>query len=386
MRVVVAGAGVGGLALAVACRARGIEATLCERAGELGDAGAGVQLGPNAVKVLDGLGLAAALRAVAFRPDAVEVRDAADGRVLLRTPLGERAERRWGAPYLQLHRSDLQALLRGAALAAGAELRLGAPVEAADVAGGLRLAGGDRVEGDVAVAADGLRSATAASLWGAESPRFTGQTAWRAVVDRSVVEAEVPPVAAVWTGPGRHLVHYPVRSGREVNVVAVLEARSWREEAWAVPGDPAELRAAFAGWPAPVPQLLARVTTAWRWALFDRPPRPRWSRGRATLLGDAAHPMLPFLAQGAAMAIEDAQMLAHELAAAGDADPVAALARYEAARRPRTARVQAASRRNARLFHLPPPLARIAFGAAERFGGASEGMARLDWLYGWAPP
>ena len=321
MQVAVAGAGLGGLTAALALAARRIDVVVCEREPALREAGAGVQLGPNAVRVLDGLGLGGALRACAFAPRAAEVRDGPSGRLLLRTPLGEAAERRWGAPYLQLHRADLQALLVDAARGCpGVELRLGAAAVAADPAGRLRLADGTELAADAVIAADGLRSACAASLWGAEAPRFTGWTAWRAVVPVAAVRAEIPPVAAVWTGPGRHLVHYPIRGGREVNVVAVTAARRWREESWTAAGDPAELAAAFAGWSPPVSALLGAVAQTWRWALFDRPARPRWSEGRATLLGDAAHPMLPFLAQGAAMAVEDAVVLAEALAGA---DPTA---------------------------------------------------------------
>ena len=261
------------------------------------------------------------------------------------------------------------------------ELRLGCAVAGAEPQGRLRLADGSAVEADVVVGADGLRSGVAAALHGAEAPRFTGQAAWRAVVPREAVAAPVPPTAAVWIGRGRHLVHYPVRAGREINVVAVTEQDRWREESWTTPGDPAELRAAFAGWPEPVPALLRAVEQTWRWALYDRPPRRGWTRGRATLLGDAAHPMLPFLAQGAAMAVEDAAVLAGSLARA--ADPGAALRAYEAARRPRTTAVQGWSRLNARLFHLPPPAARLAFAAAELTGAAGR---RLDALYGWTPP
>ncbi len=382
MRVAVAGAGVGGLTLALAVAARGGEAVVCERAPRLEAAGAGVQLGPNAVKVLDALGLGAPLRAAAFAPDAAEVRDAASGALLLRTPLGVAAERRWRAPYLQVHRADLQALLLAAVQAEPRiELRLGAAAVAAEPSGRLRLADGEVVGADAVVGADGLRSTVAASLWGAEAPRFTGWSAWRAVVDRNAVAADVPPVAAVWTGPGRHLVHYPVRGGRAVNVVAVTAADGWREEAWTTPGDPDALRAAFAGWPAPAPALLAAVRECGRWALFDRPPRRRWSERRVTLLGDAAHPVLPFLAQGAALAIEDAAVLAHVLARADD--PAAALQAYEAVRRPRTAQVWRWSRANARLFHLPGPAARVAFGVGAATGAADR---RLDALYGWSPP
>lgn len=381
MRAAIAGAGIGGLTLALALRAGGVEATLHERAEVLGEAGAGVQLGPNAVKVLDRLGLGEAVRSAAFRPEAAEVRDARTGGLLLRTQLGDPAESRWGAPYLQLHRSDLQALLLEAACARGVALELAARAAAVRPDGSLRLVSGELVEADMAVAADGVRSACADALLGREAPRYTSQVAWRAVLPRSAVGADVPPTATVWTGGGRHLVHYPVRGGREINLVAVTQSRSPPGESWTQPGDAAELARAFAGWPSPGPELIAAAGEVWRWSLHDRPPRPRWSDGRATLLGDAAHPMLPFLAQGAAMAIEDAWVLAGELAAGGGVE--AALHRYERSRQRRTAAVQAWSRGNARLFHLPTSLARVAFAAARVSGEAAR---RLDWLYGWEPP
>lgn len=383
MRAIIAGGGIGGLTAALALHARGASVDLFERASVLTEAGAGVQLGPNAVRVLDGLGLGDGLRSIGSAPVAAEIRDADSGRLLLRTPLGEAAHERWGAPYLQVHRSDLQRLLidtveqRGAA-----RMSLGVEVTSVGADGQVGLSGGACERYDVVIGADGLRSRVAASLFGDDAPRFTGQVAWRAVVDRAVVDAPVDPVAAVWIGAGRHLVCYPLRGGRSVNIVAVVE-QDWREEGWRQSGDPHTLAGLFADWPVPVPQLLRAVSETWRWALFDRAPRPQWSRGRATLLGDAAHPMLPFLAQGAAMAIEDAAVLAARLEVGPSVE--AALAAYEHERRPRTSKVQAWSRRNARLFHLPPSLARAAFGAASLLDGPSKGMSRFDWLYGWRP-
>ena len=392
MRVTIVGAGVGGLAAALALAARGLRPTVLERADVLAEAGAGVQLGPNAVRVLDALGVGEAARAAAFRPQAVEVRRARDARLLLRAPLGEAAERRWGAPYLQLHRADLQALLLAAVRARdAAELRFGAVVEAAGADGGVRLAGGETLRADALVVADGVRSAARAAVADDDAaPRRTGQTAWRATVKTAALPAGlVPPVAGVWTAPRRHFVHYPVRGGALVNVVGVTERGGVQEEGWTQRGDPAAFAALFAGWPEPVASLVRAAGEVWTWALHDRPPARRMAAGRAALLGDAAHPMLPFLAQGAAMAIEDAWVLADSLAGggAGAGDVEARLAAYAAARLPRVRRVQAASTRNARLFHLPDAAAGLAFGAAGavdalRPGGA---MARLDWLYGGGP-
>lgn len=391
MRAVVAGAGVGGLATALALHARGVRPLVVERAGVLGEAGAGVQLGPNAVRVLDALGVGDALRRVAFAPEALEVRAAATGRLRLRAPLGEAARARWGAPYLQVHRADLQALLLEAVRARdAADLRLGVEIEGLDPAGGVRLSDGAVLEADLVVAADGVRSRLRAAAGGKDAPRFTGQVAWRAVVEASALPPGlVPPTASVWTARAAHFVHYRVRGGAAVNLVAVMEARGWEGESWREPGDPSALLRAFGDWPQPVAALVraAAQGPVWRWALFDRPPATAMARGRVALLGDAAHPMLPFLAQGAAMAIEDAWALAECVAGAAPDAVEPALARYAAARLPRVRRVQAASSRNARLFHLPEPLAAAAFGAAAlqdrlRPGGASS---RLDWLYGGGP-
>lgn len=386
MHVLLAGAGIGGLTAALALRDARV--TLVEQAERLEEAGAGIQLSPNATRVLIGLGLGDALAAVAFEPEAAEVREAAGGRLLLRQPLGAFARRRWGAPYLHIHRADLQALLLRAVESTGAVLRLGERLVAVeqDAGGGAaRLASGERIEADALIGCDGLHSRVRSALWGEERPRFTGNVAWRGAVDAARLPAGlVAPRASVWTGPGRHFVHYFVRGGAAVNFVGVVESRAIEEESWTRAGDPAELARAFAGWPPPVQAILAAVEETWRWPLYDRPALAAWSKGRASLLGDAAHPMLPFLAQGAAMAIEDAAALSRALSQGRTVEE--ALRAYEAVRRPRTARVQAMSRRNARLFHAPPPVARAAFGAAAALDrlDSSAGARRFDWLYGAA--
>ena len=389
MRAILIGGGIGGLAAALALARRGVSVTVLERSPVLGEAGAGLQLGPNATRVLFGLGLREPLLAKAFIPEAAEIRAASDQRLLLRTALGALAEDRWGAPYLQLHRADLQVLLHEAVLAAGCEVRLGATVVAVeqdDIRVRVILSDAAVIEADFAVGADGVRSGVRQSLFGDGAPRFTGQVAWRGMVatDR-LSPGAVPPVAGIWAGPGRHFVHYYVRGGQAVNFVGVVE-RDWREESWTEPGDPRDLQADFAGWPAVVTAICAAATTPFRWALFDRPPLPAWTRGRVTLLGDAAHPMLPFLAQGAAMASEDDAVLAHRVA--GSPDLPDALRAYAQDRRPRTSRVQAASRFNARLFHLPMAVGRTAFAAAGVADRLNPGgtAARFDWLYGYKAP
>ena len=386
MRVILAGAGIGGLTAALALDA-GVETILLEQAPALVEIGAGLQLSPNATRVLARLGLEAELAAIAFEPEANELRDAASGALMLRQPLGPWARSRWGAPYLHVHRADLQALLRDAVLARGrATLRLGARVEglAVSVRGtGVRLAGGEVVEADATVGCDGLHSAVRGAMFGADAPRFTGMTAWRGVVETArLPPGLIAPVTTVWAGRGRHFVHYYVRGGSLVNFVGVVERSEGAAESWTDAGDKAELARDFAGWPAPVRALIQATPQAWRSALFDRPPLPAWSKGAATLLGDAAHPMSPAFAQGAAQAIEDAEALGRLLRPGAPVE--AALRAYETERRARTARIQALSRRNARLFHLGPAT-RPLFAADAALGrlGLTPGPGRFDWLYGY---
>lgn len=384
MRIVLAGAGIGGLSAAIALGDRA-EVILLEQARELTEVGAGLQLGPNATRVLQRLGLGEGLDAIGFEPQANEVRDSASGALLLRQPLAAVARERWGAPYLHVHRSDLQRLLIERA-AQTATLRLGARVEGVDQDGGgvrVRLAGGETVEADAVVGCDGLRSAVRAALWGPGKPRFTGMTAWRGTVatDR-LPPGLIPPITAIWTGKGRHFVHYYVRKGAAVNFVGLVEGDDWTSESWTEQGDKAELARDYAGWPKTVTALIEAVPEAWRWALFDRPPLEHWSKGRATLLGDAAHPMLPSFAQGASQSIEDGEAVARHLLSGGDI--AASLVAYEGERLARTTRVQALSRRNARLFHMGQTT-RLLFAAEAAWAklAGTAGPARFDWLYGY---
>ena len=384
MHVILVGAGIGGLAAAVALT-RTARVTLVEQAAELSEIGAGLQVSANAARVLQRLGMGEALHAIGYEPEAIEIREAASGALLLRQPLGPAARQRWGAPHYNVHRGDLHRMLAERAVPAST-LVLGVRVDGIEQDGGgvrVRLADGRVLEGDVVVGCDGVRSAVRGALWGAETPRFTGVTAWRGSIPTDRLPAGlVPPTAAIWTGRGRHFVHYFVRRGALVNFVGLVDDADWTSESWTEQGDKADLARDFAGWPDPVGPLIAAVPEAWRWALFDRPPMPHWSKGRATLLGDAAHPMLPSFAQGASQAIEDAEALARQLAGGGD--PASALAAYESERRERTARVQALSTRNLRLFHSGP-LARPVFAAERMLSriGLTKGAARLDWLYGY---
>ncbi|HRO12361.1 FAD-dependent monooxygenase, partial [Amaricoccus sp.] len=249
---------------------------------------------------------------------------------------------------------------------------------------GLVAGDGGGHDTEIVVAADGVRSGLRVAAGLAAAPaRFTGHVAWRGLVPTAGLPAEAAaPVTRVSMGPGRHLVSYPLRGGSLVNIVAVEERRAWAEEGWTTPADPAELRRAFAGWGGTAGALLAAVEDCFLWGLFAHPPLPRWTAGRLALLGDACHPMLPFLAQGATMALEDAWVLAEALDAA--ADPGAGLAAYAAARLPRATRVQRASARNGRIFHLGPGFGPPAHAALAAASALAPGWlaGRFDWLYG----
>ncbi len=372
-RVLVAGGGVGGLAAALALHRAGWEAQVFERAAEIGEVGAGLQLGANGWRALDALSVAGRVEAGAFAAPAIEMRRGRGGALLAAVPLGAR----WGAPHLCVHRADLVAALFSA-LPPGA-VRTGAEAAGYETGPGgaaLRLASGETIEGDLVIGADGLRSRIREAMLGPEAPRFTGFVAWRATVPAEAAPGAAACVTA-WTGAGRHAVTYPLRGGRLLNFVGLVR-EDWRKEGWTEPGDPAALRALFSGWAPPLARILAAVEAPFRWALFDRPPLPRWSDGAAVLLGDAAHPMLPSLAQGAAQALEDAVALAARLDRA--ADVPAALRAHFAARIGRVTRVQAEARANLARFHRDDPVTRLGIRAIHRLAPGWFAR-RLDWLY-----
>jgi salicylate hydroxylase len=387
--IVVAGAGIGGLTAALALAGKGFRVVVLDQAERLEETGAGIQLSPNATRVLDRLGLTARLTEAAVAPDAVLVRTHT-GRGIVRIPLGSTARQRYGAPYWVVHRVDLQAALLGAVRAnPDIALRLGARAEdfavhSKGITVQLRTARGPADEHGIGlIGADGLWSTLRARLGDTQPPRFARRTAWRTMLPAQLLVPEFrQPVVALWLGPDAHLVIYPVRGGEAANLVAIVRDE-WHEQGWNAPGRSSELLAHYAAWPPLVRNLLALPERWQKWALFDRAPLWRWGNGPVTLLGDAAHPMLPFLAQGAAMAIEDACVLADCLAAGPDA-PESALRRYERQRRRRTARAQRAARLNGRIYHLAGPAAFLRNRALRARGGESL-LARYDWLYGWRP-
>jgi 3-hydroxybenzoate 6-monooxygenase len=382
-QALIVGGGVGGLAAAIALARQGIDCEILERSHFAEETGAGIQLGPNATRALRALGALEAIGGCAFRPEAIVIRDGITGRKLTAMPLGAAVEERYGAPYLTLRRADLHAGLR-AALAGetGAALRTGFDVSAIDLQGDgvvARASDGSEANGACLIGADGLWSALRPRISPGANLRFAGATAWRTQIPRATLPARfAEPVVGLWIGPRAHLVHYPVGGGADLNVVAVTVGGAGRQ-GWSEPGDAASLLASFTPWASEAKSLLERAD-AWRgWSLYRLTGLEHWSAGPLTLLGDAAHPVLPYLAQGAALAIEDGLALAACLASTPD-DPASAFRRYEDARRPRAARVQRAARSFGFLYHLGGPLA-----AARNFILARRreetAIRRFDWLY-----
>jgi salicylate hydroxylase len=384
-RVLIAGGGIGGLAAAIALGRGGIETSVLERSSFTEETGAGIQLGPNATRALATLGVLDAIEPLAFGPEAICIHDGPSGRRLQSVLLGKSAEERYGAPYLTLHRADLHAGLRAVAQdLTTVELRPSFAVTAIETRDGevvAKDAAGSEAKGGSLIGADGLWSTVRSLVAPEASLRYTGATAWRALVPRTGLPSPFDaPVVGLWLGPRAHLVHYPVRGGDDLNVVAVAEG-GVGSQGWNQAGDASALKLPFDRWAKDARSLLEQAA-GWRgWSLYRlAPPLRRWSAGAIGLLGDAAHPVLPFLAQGAALAIEDALALAACMAAC-PGDPSPAFLRYEALRRPRTVRIQRLSRRFGRIYHLGAPM-RLARNLVLERRNEAEALKSFDWLYG----
>lgn len=381
--VLIIGAGIGGLSLAHALLRHGVNFRIFEQAPEIKEVGAGIQIPPNAMKVLRALGLEDAILSRAFQPESIETRMGQTGREVFTIPLAEYSATRWGVPYLHIHRAAyIAALLEGLP---EDTVQLNAQAQSySQTADGvtLTLADGTHVDGQYLIGADGIRSNIREQMLGADAPKFTGNVAWRAVVPMERLGKFAPsPTACAWFGAGRHAVTYRLGAkGDLANFVGVVEREDWQEEGWSLRGDKAEALSDFAGWHPTIMTLIEQGETFHKWALFDRDPLPTWVDGRVALMGDAAHPMLPFLAQGAAMATEDAWVLANVIAAEED------LMTYQTRRYARTSKVQAASRANMGLFHkgsLPSQIA--SYGPMWLAGKLTPRIVhrRMDWLYGF---
>ena len=361
--ITVIGAGVAGLTAALALAQRGADVQVLERAGALREVGAGLQISPNAGRVLEALGLGAALDAVSVRSEGVVLHDD-NGRQVAAMPL---AAHRPGQAFRFIHRARLIEVLEQAARAAGARISLNTDIT-------------DLPDAPLLIGADGLHSRVRTALNGPETPFFTGQTAWRALIPDGAPD----PFARVFMGPGRHLVSYALGGGLR-NIVAVMERPDWTAEGWSHADDPAHLRAAFARFGGPVPDWLAQVDAVGIWGLFRHQVAPRWQDGGRVILGDAAHPTLPFMAQGAVMAIEDAWVLTACLDAI--ADQPAALARFQALRAPRVTRVVEAANGNARNYHLSGPARLIGHTGLRAVSKLAPKalLGKFDWIYDYDP-
>jgi 2-polyprenyl-6-methoxyphenol hydroxylase-like FAD-dependent oxidoreductase len=385
-RICIVGGGVGGLAAALALERRGAEVVVCEQSPALSDIGAGLNLSPNAIMALRRLGVEDAVIAIGSESDFLVIRSWKSGRIISRMRRGS-FRQQFGAPNVTVHRADLLDVLRGALRTV--DIRLG--VRCIGVEGGnrgavARLAGGSEIEADIIVGADGIHSVVRESLFGADAPRFTGCICWRGMAAADAVQHDIPIAeGAMWMGPHGHVVHYPVRCGELINIVAHFDSDAWREESWTRECDLSEVMSTYAGWHSDLLRLYPYSERWYKWALYDRDPLERWSKGRVTLLGDSAHAMLPYLGQGAAMAIEDACVLSAAIARY-DNDLNEALLAYQQLRLPRARATVLGSRQRARENHLASPWARLKrdmkFALRERFGRDNT-VFQTAWLYGY---
>jgi salicylate hydroxylase len=379
VQIAIIGAGIAGLTTAVALDRAGLTSRVYEQAPELSEVGAGLQLAPNAVRLLYRLGLGEALDRVTVRPGAIEMRRWDDGQLIMSTPLGGCAER-YDAPYLTVHRAHLHQCLVDA-LPAGT-VRLNSRLRALrERTGDVELAfdDGHTAQAEVVVGADGIRSRVRDRLV-LDHPRFSGQTIYRGLVPAAKLpELAADPKVRLWLGPDQHCVSYPVAGGAWISFGATTPADGWRTESWTATGQVPDMLQAYRDWHPQVTALLSAAGPVRRWALHDRDTIDRWSTDRLTLVGDAAHPMLPFLAQGANQAVEDAAVLTECLSLA-DGDVAGALRRYQEIRLPRTTEVHQRSRGNSRALHLRD-------GDAQRVRdtelGRQADLSTQDWLYGY---
>jgi salicylate hydroxylase len=377
LRIAVVGSGIGGLTAAIALQAKGFEVEVYDQASELSEIGAGVSLGGNGMIVLDRLGLGEAVRDAASNLQRIQFHHWQSGDIFHEHPLGDWYDERFGGPVLGLHRADLHQVLLdkfdgepklGRRAAAVREDPDGAEIEFAD---------GTHVRADVVVGADGLRSAVRHHVTGPDEPVFSAMSCFRGLVPADKVPGGDKMGLTFMLGPNRHLVIYPVRGGELINFVAYVPDPEWTLESWSAKSEPSEALAAFAGWNDIVTTMLGNVSETGRWALYDREPLRTWSTPRVTLLGDAAHPMLPHAGQGSNQAVEDAAALAEYLAADGLTIPDA-LDAYEHLRKPRTRKIQMGSRGNAACFQLPDGPA-----ADERNARLAALPDNVAWIHGY---
>ena len=387
-KIAVIGAGIGGLAAALALLRRGLDVDVYEQAPQLGEVGAGIQISSNGSRVLYALGLEQALDAVAVRPSRRQIRHWSTGETWDWLELGATTAKRYGTPHLMLHRADLHGVLANAVHRVKPDavhlakrcVGITQSKEHVEVV----FADGARVRADYLVGADGIHSKAREHLFGPDQPEFTGVVAWRAVVPMASLPPHIPStVGTNWLGPQGHVLHYPIRRGELMNFISLVERDDWRIESWTVAGTRDELARDYPGWHPDVHAIIENITIPFKWALMVRAPMQRWSQGRITLLGDACHPILPFLGQGGVMAIEDGYVIAACLEKYFD-DPATAFARYEDIRKERTAAVVRTAHANRAQVFSPA----LADKAAIAVSVAREWQQirlreRLDWLYAY---
>ncbi len=381
MKVAVIGGGIGGLSAALQLLKAGLDVQVYEQAPRISEIGAGIQISPNASRLLHRLGLKPAMDAVGVRPLAVNQRRWDDARTLQCAPLGPEVETLFGAPYYHFHRADLANLLADAL--PPERIHVGHRLVGIEEKGErivARFENGAAAEADLLVGADGIHSNVRRLTFGPEKPRFTGCVAWRGLVPAErIAHLDIEVASHNWMGPDAHCVHYWVAAKKLMNVVCVVEHGTWTDESWITRGDVAEVLRRYEGWHPIVRGLIGAFPETFIWALHDRAELPHWTKGRVTLLGDACHPMLPMMAQGAAQSIEDGAALASLLKAMPD-DVPEALLRYEAIRKPRATRLQEASAANRKRFHLPDGPEQQKRDELMALSG-DRSMANIGWLY-----
>lgn len=382
-QVAVIGGGIGGLGAALSLFRAGFDVQVYEQAHALREVGAGIQVSPNASRVLHGLGLADKLAELGVRPGAHHQRRWDDGRTLLKTPLGDAVIKAFGFPHYQSHRADVLSMLINAFPSERLHIghRLVAFTDGGDCVNA-EFKNGKRITTDALIGADGIHSTVRELLFGPANPHFTGCLAYRGLIPvERVKHLNVEVNAQRWMGPGKHIVVYYVAAKRLLNFVGIVEQNTWTGESWTDRGDVKDLRAAFADWDPNLRTIIETIDETFIWGLFDRMPLPRWSVDRVTLLGDAAHPMLPFMAQGAAQALEDGVSLTTCLSKIGDI--AAAFAGYEKLRLPRTSRIQTMSAANKTRLHLPDGPAQQERDEKMAAGTTYPSIKAMAWIYNY---
>ena len=355
LHVVIAGAGIGGLCCALALQRRGIRVTVLEQARELGEVGAGFQVSANGSRCLADIGLGEEIKQLATQADGKQIRLWNTGQTWKLFDLGAESVEKYGFPYYLIYRPDLHALMvRHVRQHQSDAIRLGAKVTgfSQDAEGvKVEIENGEAVRGDILIGADGVHSRIRRAMFGESNAQFTGCVAWRGLVSRDNLPSHLNAnLGTNWVGPGAHVIHYPLREGKLINFVGIIERSDWQVESWTEKGSVEECLNDFRNWHDDVQLLIKGIDQPYKWALLSRQPMENWTLGRATLLGDACHPTLPFLAQGAVMALEDGVVLARCLAAHRN-DPATGLLRYQALRLERTSRIVRGSAANGERFH-----------------------------------